>query len=68
VEQGGKPIRIRGVAYELCVSKAGPGRIRRLEEVMEIPLSRIGLESLFDVRTAASILRLVEQIQKEKQR
>ena len=64
-------IKINSVNYELHLTNARKGRLSchrlvagtpQLVNVIEIPLSRIELESMFDARTAADILRLAKEL------
>lgn len=64
-------VRIDDVNYELHLTNRRRGRLSchqlvagtpRLVNVIDIPLSRIELESMFDARTAADILRLAKDL------
>jgi hypothetical protein len=64
-------LKINGVSYELHLTNKMKGRLLchrliagtpQLVNTIEIPLSKIELESMFDVKTAAVILRLAEEL------
>jgi hypothetical protein len=64
-------IKINSVNYELHLTHTRKGRLSchqlvagtpQLVNVIEIPLSRIELELMFDARTAAEILRLAKEL------
>ena len=64
-------IKINGVNYELHITNATRGRLLchqlvagtpRLVNVIEIPLSRTELHSMFDARTAAVIIRMAKEL------
>ena len=64
-------VKIDDVNYELHLTNRRRGRLSchqlvagtpRLVNVIDIPLSRIELESMFDARTAADILRLAKDL------
>lgn len=64
-------VKINGITYELHISTSSRGRlchyesiaasgVNRLAQVIEIPLGEHQLRSLFDYKTAAAIVKLVE--------
>ncbi len=64
-------VKINGVNYELHLTNTTKGRLLchqlvagtpRLVNVIEIPLSRTELHSMFDARTAADILRVANEL------
>jgi len=64
-------IKINSVNYELHVTNATKGRLLshklvagtpQLVNVIEIPLNKVALESMFDTRTAAVILRMAKDL------
>jgi hypothetical protein len=64
-------VKINDVNYELHLTNRRKGRLSchrlvagtpQLVKVIEIPLSKIELESMFDTRTAADILRLAKEL------
>ncbi len=64
-------VKINDVNYELHLTNRRKGRLSchrlvagtpQLVNVIEIPLSKIELESMFDTRTAADILRLAKEL------
>jgi len=64
-------IKINDVNYELHLTNGRKGRLSchrlvagtpQLVNVIEIPLSKIELESMFDARTAAAILRMAKDL------
>lgn len=64
-------IKINSVNYELHLTNKTKGRLLchklvagtpQLVSVIEIPLSRTGLESMFDVKTVAAILRVAKEL------
>lgn len=64
-------IKINDINYELQLTNSRKGRLSchqlvagtpQLVNVIEIPLSKIELESMFDARTAADILRLAKEL------
>ncbi len=64
-------IKINDVNYELHLTNTRKGRLSchqlvagtpQLVNVIEIPLSKIELESMFDSRTASSILRMAQDL------
>jgi len=64
-------VKIDNVNYELHLTNRGRGRLSchqlvagtpQLVNVIEIPLSKIELESMFDTRTATDILRLAKEL------
>lgn len=64
-------ISINNLNYELRLTGATKGRLLHHElvagtpqllSVIEIPLTRAGLQSMFDTRTADAILKLVEKM------
>jgi hypothetical protein len=66
-----RAVKINGVNYELRLTSATRGRLLchqlvagtpRLINVIEIPLSRPELHSMFDARTAADILRVARDL------
>ncbi|HTM18743.1 MAG TPA: hypothetical protein VL135_17660 [Terracidiphilus sp.] len=66
-----RSIKINGVNYELHLTNATRGRLLchqlvagtpRLVNVVEIPLTHPELNSMFDARTAADILRVANDL------
>ena len=66
-----RAIKINGVNYELHLTNATKGRLLchqlvagtpRLVNVIEIPLNPADLNSMFDARTAADILRVAKDL------
>ena len=66
-----RTVKINGVSYELHLTNANRGRLLchqlvagtpRLINVIEIPLTQPELNSMFDARTAADILRLAKDL------
>ena len=64
-------IKINSVNYELHLTNTGKARLSchklvagtpQLVNSIEIPLTKSGLESMFDSRTAADILRMAEEL------
>ena len=64
-------VKIDDVNYELHLTNRRRGRLSchqlvagtpRLINVIDIPLSQVELESMFDARTAADILRLAKDL------
>jgi len=64
-------IKINDVNYELHLTNRRKGRLSchqlvagtpQLVNVIEIPLNKIELESMFDARTVADILRLAKEL------
>jgi len=64
-------VKINSVNYELHVTSPAKGRLMshrlvagtpQLANVIEIPLSKNELESMFDVKTAAVILRMAQDL------
>jgi hypothetical protein len=64
-------VKINSVNYELHLTSATRGRLLchklvagtpQLVNIIEIPLSTIELESMFDVKTAAAIMRLAKEL------
>jgi hypothetical protein len=64
-------VKINKVNYELRLTNSTKGRLLchklvagtpQLVSTIEIPLSKIGLESMFDVKTAAVILRVAKEL------
>jgi len=64
-------VKINSVNYELHLTNRTKGRLLchrlvagtpQLASVIEIPLSQAGLESMFDVKTAAVIMRVAKEL------
>ncbi len=65
-------VKINDVNYEFHLTNARKGRLSchrlvagtpQLVKVIEIPLSKVELESMFDARTAAAILRMAKDLE-----
>jgi hypothetical protein len=66
-----RTIKINGVNYELHLTNSAKGRLLchqlvagtpRLVNVIEIPLTHTELNSMFDARTAADIMRVAREL------
>jgi hypothetical protein len=64
-------IKINGVNYELHLTSRTRGRLSshtlvagtpQLVSVIDIPLNRSELEAMFDVKTAAAIMRMAREL------